>query len=62
MRDEARKRAPQLQAEEEMKKLDRLMGGLLGTQKVRFASKAAEIRRAGADKPAARDSKRSSRI
>ncbi|MCP3380441.1 Fic family protein [Bradyrhizobium sp. CCGUVB4N] len=50
MRDEARKLAPQLSAEEEFKKLDRLMGGLLGTQKVRFASKAAEIRRAGADK------------
>ena len=50
MRDEARKLAPALQAEKEMKKLDRLMGGLLGTQKVRFASKAAEIRRAGADK------------
>jgi hypothetical protein len=50
MRDEARKLAPELKADEEMKTLDRLMGGLLGTQKVKFASKAAEIRRAGADK------------
>jgi hypothetical protein len=50
MRGEARKLAPHLQAEQEMNKLDRLMGGLLGTQKVRFASKAAEIRRPGADK------------
>jgi Fic family protein len=49
-RDEARKLAPLLGAEQEMTKLDRLMGGLLGTQKVRFASKVAEIRRAGADK------------
>lgn len=50
IRDEARRLAPALNAEEEMKKLDRLMAGLLGTQKVRFAGKAAANRSAGADK------------
>ncbi len=50
IRDQARELAPQLEAEEEFKKLDRLMGALLGTQKMRFASRAAEVRSFGADK------------
>ncbi|WP_024341834.1 Fic family protein [Bradyrhizobium japonicum] len=50
IRDQARALAPQLEAEEEFKKLDRLMGALLGTQKTRFASQAAKVRASGADK------------
>ncbi len=50
MRDEARALAPQLDAEKEFETLNRLMGGLLGTQKVRFQSKTAELRSTGADR------------
>ena len=50
IRDQAREHAPKLEAEEEFKKLDRLMGALLGTQKMRFASRAAKVRSSGADK------------
>lgn len=50
IRDQARELAPQLEAAAEFKTLDRLMGSLLGTQKVRFASRAAQVRSAGADK------------
>jgi hypothetical protein len=50
IRDHARELAPQLKAEKELKTLDRLMGGLLGTQKARFASRAAIVRSSGADK------------
>lgn len=50
IRDQARQLASQLDAEEEFKRLDRLMGALLGTQKARFASRAAEVRSSGADK------------
>lgn len=53
IRDEARSLAPQLGAEEEFKALDRLMGSLLGTQKTRFASRAAVVRASGADRACA---------
>jgi hypothetical protein len=49
IRDQARELVPQLDAEREFKTLDRLMGALLGTQKIRFASRAAEVRSSGAD-------------
>ena len=50
IRDQARKLAPKLQAEKEFKELDQLMGALLGTQKVKFASRAAIVRSSNADK------------
>ncbi|MGF6313150.1 hypothetical protein ABIB82_007181 [Bradyrhizobium sp. i1.8.4] len=50
IRDQARTLAPQLQAAAEFKTLDRLMGALLGTQKTRFASRAAQMRSSGADR------------
>ena len=53
IRDQARELAPQLQAEKEFKELDQLMGALLGTQKVKFASRAAAVRSSGADKDCA---------
>ena len=53
IRDQARKLAPQLQAEKEFKELDQLMGALLGTQKAKFASRAAAVRSSNADKDCA---------
>jgi len=50
IRDQARKLAPQLEAEDQFKHLDQLMGALLGTQKAKFASRAAAVRSSNADK------------
>lgn len=53
IRDQARKLAPKLDADEQFKALDQLMGALLGTQKAKFASRAATVRSSGADKECA---------
>lgn len=53
IRDEARKLAPQLKAEKEFAQLDKLMGALMGTQKAKFASRAAAVRSSNADKDCA---------
>ncbi len=53
IRDQARTLAPKLDAQNEFKELDRLMGALLGTQKAKFASRAAVVRSSNGDRDCA---------